>query len=223
MLAAQCEADAHAGTLFGVGEAVRAVHVHSRTHPRGDAGSREDRRWAGWAHPTRWLPFIPCLEATRSREPRSQRSTSKRPRRVRRTSDVPGPSPNRVDQLLRSHVSEIPIGGREARVAELRLDEIGWEPLGCQLGCVGVAEAVRVDALLDSGLAGETGQESAHVGVLEGSSAERTEHALTTVEPQLPPPVKPAFREREAAGVETDGAAPVALAVERDRGSRPQI
>ena len=47
-------------------------------------------------------------------------------------------------------MSEIPIGGREARVAELSLDETRWQPLGCQLRCVGVAEAVRVDALLDS-------------------------------------------------------------------------
>ncbi len=43
-------------------------------------------------------------------------------------------------------------------MAELSLDEVRREPLGCQLGCVRVPEAVRVDALLDSCLACETRQ-----------------------------------------------------------------
>ncbi len=58
-----------------------------------------------------------------------------------------------------------------------------------------------MDALLDAGLACETRQEGANVGVLEGSAAERTEDALTTIEPQLPPPVQPAVDERESTGV----------------------
>ena len=60
---------------------------------------------------------------------------------------------------------EIPIGGREARVAELRLDQIRRKSLGCQLSSVGVAEAVRVNALLDSRLASETRPEGAHGGL----------------------------------------------------------
>ncbi len=150
------------------------------------------------------------LRATRSREPRSSTSnsgTAKDP--AHRTSDGPSPSPDRVDQLLRCDVSEIPIGGREARVAELRLDEVRWQPLGCQLGGVGVAEAVGVDALLYSGLACETRQQGANVGVLERRSAERTEDALTTVEAQLAPPVQPAVDKGEGTGIDA-GSIPAA-------------
>ncbi len=94
-------------------------------------------------------------------------------------------------------------------MAELRLDEVRRQPLGCQLRRVGVAEAVRMDALLDSALACETRQEGAHVGVLQGRSAECTEHTLTTVEAQLAPPVQPAVDKGEGTGIDA-GSIPAA-------------
>ena len=70
-------------------------------------------------------------------------------------------------------------------MAELLLDHVGGDALGHQLGGVGVAEAVGVNALLDPRALCCSAERVADVGVVEAVTLEGAEHLVVTVHTEL--------------------------------------
>ena len=70
-----------------------------------------------------------------------------------------------LDQLGRLDRLQVSAGGGEAGVSELKLDVPHAHPLAQQLGRVGVAQRVWVQAALDSGLRGQALHERPHFGI----------------------------------------------------------
>jgi hypothetical protein len=71
---------------------------------------------------------------------------------------------------------------------------------------VRVAEAVRVDALLDSCLRAQPRQQSPHIFLTDGIALQGAENRDGATEPELPALLKPALEQRDDAGVEPDRA-----------------
>ncbi len=63
-------------------------------------------------------------------------------------------------------------------MAELRLHEVHREPFSCKFGRVGVTEPVRVDALIDAGLAGEAWKQGPNVSVFDWFPSKGAEHSV---------------------------------------------
>ncbi len=71
---------------------------------------------------------------------------------------------------------------REARVTELRLDEIHRQPFPCQLRSMRVAERVGVNALFDPSPLREPWQKPANVRSLEGLPVQRAKDPVPAVQ-----------------------------------------
>ena len=96
-------------------------------------------------------------------------------RRRRGALHRPLPRPHGCHPLGRGDVAQVAVGRGKRALAELLLDDVGRHALGRELGGVGVAQAVGVDALLDAGLAGEAGEQPAEVGGIEWLASKRAE------------------------------------------------
>ena len=116
-------------------------------------------------------------------------------------------------------MAEVAIRRREARVTELGLDEVHRLALGCKLRRVRVAQAVRVDTLLDPCLFRNPREERSDVGGLERSALEGAEEGLSPGEADALPALEPASEDGEGSGVKPNGAATIALPMEN--GDRP--
>ena len=90
---------------------------------------------------------------------------------------------HRLDQLLGCDVVEIGAGNREVRVSELLLDHVHRDTFASQLGRHRVPQAVRVNALLDSGLMREAPEQSPHVRGLQRPRLGRAEDRRPAVAP----------------------------------------
>ena len=99
-------------------------------------------------------------------------------------------------------------------MAELAGDDGDVDAFGAELGGVGVAESVGVDALVDARPGGEAFEHDPDVGVRHGVATERAEHGVAAAQAEAGPGVEPALDDGGGAGVQTDGAGSPAFAVE---------
>src|SRR5215469_5572641 len=106
---------------------------------------------------------------------------------------------------------------RQARVAKHPLHHVRREVLA-EVGGVRMAEAVRVDTLLDPGLERQALAELAHVGVAEllpaAGAADHAEIQLAACDAELFTFSGPDLEQRAGGGVDRDDAPLIALAVQ---------
>jgi hypothetical protein len=96
-------------------------------------------------------------------------------------------------------------------VAELLLDHVRGDAFRDQFGGVGVAQAVRVDALLDAGALGGPGDREADVARVERLALEGAEQRRSASEAELLALVEPAVEIAAGFGADRDDAVVVAL------------
>ena len=90
----------------------------------------------------------------------------------------PASTAHRLDDGSWREVVEVAGGGVDAGVAELAGDDGDVDAFGAELGGVGVAEAMGVDALLDARPGGEALEHDTDVGVGHWAAAKRTEDGV---------------------------------------------
>lgn len=103
-------------------------------------------------------------------------------------------------------VVEVVDGGEDAAVAELPRDDGDVDAFGAELGGVGVAEAVGVDALGDAGASSERGEHAADGGGGDGATGPRAEERRGGGRAERFAVAEPFVEEAESAGVDADGA-----------------
>ena len=118
---------------------------------------------------------------------------------------------------------EVPTGRHGTAVTELRLNHGKRLTLPGELGCMGVPQSVRVNALLDPGLSGQTPQQAPNPRLAGGPPVEGAEHGRVAVDSEAPSPVQPASEEFGGGGVEPDDPVTVTLAVEHPQGPAGEV
>ena len=94
----------------------------------------------------------------------------------------PASTAHRFDDGSGREVVEVACGSGDAGVAELAGDDGDVHAFGAELGGVGVAEAVGVDASVDARPGGETFEHNADVGVGHRVAAERAEDGIAAAQ-----------------------------------------
>ncbi len=135
---AQGVREAAVGTVHDGGQYIPRAKRQGSPVVRGSGLPGDTPRWRSRAHSrSRQRP-----SESRGRGPQClshQRLTAilevRNVRTASRKSRVPGATPHCVDELLRSDVAQVAIRCRQARVAELSLDQVHGEPFRREFGC----------------------------------------------------------------------------------------
>ena len=94
---------------------------------------------------------------------------------------------------------EVPGGSGDAAVAELAGNDADVDALGAELGGVGVAESVGVDALVDPGPGAETLEHDPDVSISHPVTFERAEDRVATAQTEVRPRIEPALDDGDGA------------------------
>ena len=96
-------------------------------------------------------------------------------------------------------------------------------PLDGELGRTRVAQAVRMHALLNAGLAREAGEQRADIARLQGPPIQGAEDDAGTMDAEPQPFIEPPSDQGDGGGIHADGAVAIALAVAHRQGARSSM
>ncbi len=86
-------------------------------------------------------------------------------------------------------MGNVATGYSQVGMPELRLNLMERHALACELEREGMAQPMRVDALLDASLPSQTLQQVPNVGAVESSAFQCAEERCPAVDPKRGPPI----------------------------------
>ena len=124
-----------------------------------------------------------------------------------------------LDQFYGREVGHVAVSGGERRVAELLLDDWDRYAFHHQFVCVGVTQAMRMNAFLNVSLFREAWQKRTWVGGLQRFALEGAKQRCLSFDPEGASGIDPAAEDRHRSWIKADDPSAIPFAVKH--GERP--